>query len=530
MTLKPAKCKFAHTQVNYLGHIISAKGIEPDPAKIDAVKNFPVPKDAKSLQRFLGLASYYRRFVYNFSMKAAPLFNLLHKDTKFIWSKTQQKAFEELKNNLVSTPILAFPNFNKPFKVITDASNTGIGAVLAQDNEEHENVIAYASRILSPAERNYATIERECLAIVWGIAQFRPYLYGQQFTVVTDHNPLTYLQNTKNASQRLTRWALKLQEYDFIIKYKPGRKNKNADALSRIFEPNATLNSLLLTSGNTQKDETTEFVISIDRITLNDFQEAQQRDPDTIRLMARIGNSFGEFVEQVGILYRCISKNGHSFKQLVVSASLRDQIMMACHDYPLSGHLGYHQILDRICYCFYWPGMTRHVRFWVNSCQDCATKKQVIKNQGTLHPIPIDEPFKIVNVDIVGPLPKTQNGNTYILVFSDYLTKWTEAFPLSNIDSATVAQLLVEQVICRHGAPIKLLSDRGSSFLSALIYDVYAMLNISKVTTTAYHPQTDGLVEQFNKTLIEMLSMFTSTHQDDWNTWIPYVLFAYCTF
>ncbi|CAK9812938.1 Retrovirus-related Pol polyprotein from transposon 17.6 [Anthophora plagiata] len=233
LQLQPEKCQFLRKEVCYLGHIIGAHGVRPDPGKILAVKNFPVPKTEKNVKQFLGLAGYYRRFIPNFSRIAKPLTRLLKKDEPFQWTERQHEAFEILRDELCKEPVLQYPDFNKPFLLTTDASDFAIGGILSQGSVGKDKPIAYASRVLNSAELNYPTIQKELLAIVYCIQHFRPYLYGKKFTLVTDHKPLTWLHSVEDPTSRLMRWRLKLAEYEYDILYKAGKANVNADALSR---------------------------------------------------------------------------------------------------------------------------------------------------------------------------------------------------------------------------------------------------------------------------------------------------------
>jgi hypothetical protein len=233
--------------------VISEHGVSPDPEKIRVVQQTATPKNIAELQTFLGLANYYRRFVRRFADIAEPLHRLMKKGTPFVWNEASTIAFNKIKEALTSAPLLAFSHFDKPFVVYTDASNVGIGATLAQHIDGSEHVTAYTSRTLNTPERNYSTTERECLAVVEAVKQFRPYLYGRHFTIVVDHHSLRWLMNIKEPSSRLTRWSLRLQEYDFEIFYRPGSKHTNADALSRppiVSSPNTSSTVLLVDPGS----------------------------------------------------------------------------------------------------------------------------------------------------------------------------------------------------------------------------------------------------------------------------------------
>ena len=232
--VKTSKCKIACDELMFLGYKISDKGISIDNSRTDSLKNYPIPTKAKHVKQFLGMAGFYRHFIKNFADIVEPLNHLTRKHTKFFWSDDCNKAFYMIIKLLSDKPILAYPNFNEEFFLATDASKIGIGAVLGQkDSNNNEHPIYFASRALNQAERNYSTIERELLAIVYSVDKFRYYLYGKKFTIITDHNPLVYLKNITLSSERLTRWRLKLAEYDFDVVYRKGTLNANADAMSR---------------------------------------------------------------------------------------------------------------------------------------------------------------------------------------------------------------------------------------------------------------------------------------------------------
>jgi hypothetical protein len=233
------KCHFCKREISFLGHLVNEEGIKPDPTKVDKVKNFPIPTNTTELRGFIGLASYYRRFVQDFATIVEPMNRLLRKDIPFIWNEACGKAFEFLKEKLTTAPILIYPDFSKPFILHTDASYQGLGAVLAQEDAEgHEHVVAYASRSLVGAEYNYAATEIECLASVWAMKYFRPYIYMGEFTLVTDHSALQWMMNNPTPSKRMTRWILTISDYPFKVCFRKGKKHQNADALSRLSQPN----------------------------------------------------------------------------------------------------------------------------------------------------------------------------------------------------------------------------------------------------------------------------------------------------
>ena len=234
LKLKLEKCEFLRKEVNYMGHVISENGVLLDPAKTKIIEEYPSPQNAKQLRSFLGLMSYYRKFVPNFSRIAAPLHKLLKIDAVYEWTAEHEQVFQTLKGKLITPPVLKYPDFHQSFILTTDASGEGLGVVLSQGKVGQDLHVAFASRTLNRAEKNYSMTEKELLAIVWGMRYFRPYLYGRTFTVVADHKPLTWIMIIKDPGSRLLRWRIRLEEYDYEVVYRKGALNTNADALSRI--------------------------------------------------------------------------------------------------------------------------------------------------------------------------------------------------------------------------------------------------------------------------------------------------------
>ncbi|GFX01701.1 transposon Tf2-9 polyprotein [Trichonephila clavipes] len=473
LKLNSKKCLFAAQEVKILGHLVSSNGVRPDPDKIKAVRNFPTPKNIHDIRSFLGLCSYFRRFIKGFCYLAEPLQSLLKSGVEFHWGPEEVEAFNSLKKALTSDPVLGMYDERASTEIHTDASGYGIGAVLVQIQNNVEKVIAYASRTLTKAEKNYSTTERECLAIVWATNKFRPYIFGKHFTVVTDHHSLCWLMNLKDPSGRLARWALRLQEHDFDVKYKTGKKHSDADALSR----------------NPVEEET-----------------------------------------ETSDKFLAVTTNGKLWLP-VIPKHLRADILRHFHDAPTAGHLGFAKTYDRIRKRFYWPGMYRNVVRYVMHCRECQRRKSVPQRPpGRLVPIPpAIAPFHRIGIDLLGRFPKSAHGNKWIIVCTDYSTRYaiTKALPTAEVDE--IAKFLLEEIVLRHGAPRVIITDRGAVFRSRLVSSLVDLCNIDHRFTTAYHPQTNGLTERFNKTLADMLSMYVDVEQKNWDEILPFVTFAYNT-
>ena len=526
LKLKPSKCSLCRRTVNFLGHKISSEGISPSEEKISAVTKWPVPSNLEEVKSFLGFASFYRSYVPGFADIAEPLHRLTRKKVEFQWDTACEEAFHSLKECLVRRPVMAHPDFDLPFILTTDASSRGLGAVLSQRQDGLEKPIAYASRSLTAAEKNYSTTERECLACVWATEHFKYYLAGAEFTLQTDHNPLVYLRGIKEPQGRLARWILKLEQYQYNMIYKSGKDIPHADGLSR----------------NVSSVAMVQLPFEFD---LNGWKEAQTQDPviQKVRMYMGLGKSpQRDESREVRDYFRkkdaCLVDDGVLFiegrykqrttKQLVAPKALITRILEKAHDE--GGHLGEDRTLEIIRQKFYWASMFRDVKQWCNSCRVCQQRKHPKERARAplQYPPVAGRPGQMISLDFIGPLPETDSGKRHILVITDMYSKFAEAIPLPDQTAETTAGALWKEYFCRQGLPDVLHSDQGRNFESAVIQQLCKLLNIRKTRTSPYHPSGNGQCERYNKTLIEMISMqLERDDQTDWDQWIPMMLFAY---
>ncbi|UYV81543.1 hypothetical protein LAZ67_20001490, partial [Cordylochernes scorpioides] len=517
LRLNGKKCRFGFEEIEILGHVTSKHGIKPADHNVKAIRDFPRPSKTKEIQSFIGLCSYYRKFIKNFSRIADPLFKLTRKDSPFIWSESQEEAFITLKSLLTNPPILSHFDPEAPTQIHTDASNIGLGATLVQTINGQEKVISYISRSLSKPERNYSTTEKECLALVWSMSKLRPYLYGRRFKVMTDHHALCWLRNLRDPTGRLARWALKIQEYDFEIIYKSGKKHLDADGLSRGPLPEA------------------DFDDNYDSLFFNPVIEDSDEYIENIKRC--LGDTEGKrsivenFKEENGCLYKRNPRPEGRAWLLVVPRVRRRDILKEYHNHMICGHLGVTRTMHRLKDKYFWPSMLKDVVEYVRTCHLCQSRKG--SNQlpaGLLHPIPAaNYPFERVGIDFLGPLPSTKNRKKWMIVLTDYYTKYAETKAVIDATAREVAKFLTENVILKHGAPRYLISDRGSQFTSNLVKEITKICQIQHCFTTSYHPQTNRLTERLNRTLINMISMYVNVDQRNWDEILPFITHAYNT-
>ena len=526
LKLKPEKCNLFRRSVKFLGHVISEDGIQPDSDKLKSVRTWPVPKAKEEVQSFLGFVSYYRRYVQNFASLAEPLIALTRKHAKFRWDADCEEAFRKLIDVLIDYPILAYPDFTQPFVLTTDASATGLGAVLSQGQGRHESVIAFASRTLTKAERNYSATERECLGVIWATEYFEYYLLGAPFIIYTDHDPLTYLRSVSQPHGRLARWMLKLEQFEYQIRHKPGKSISHADGLSR--------QSVQVTAVSLPQEWSIE-----------EFRDAQSKDKVLRRvkyfcalqkqpsiteepIVKEYCRKMDHLEDREGVLMIKYCSKGERREQLVVPESLIPSVLEKLHD--KAGHFGSEKTLLKVRQHFFWTSMFKDVAAWCRTCKECQLRKHPsIAARAPLQYMPVaSEPGQLLCMDFVGPLPETPKGNKHMLVVTDAFTKYSEVIPLPNQTAEVTADALIQECFSRQGVPAILHSDQGKNFESEVIQHLCRRLGIEKTRTSGYHPAGNGGVERYNKTLVERLSlMLQREDQTDWERQIPQALFDY---
>lgn len=548
LKFSPKKCNLFRKEVSFLGHIISGKGVAVDPEKTRAVSEWPVPKDQHELRSFLGLCTYYRRYVLGFANIAKPLTRLTEKDQKFVWDESCMNAFEQLKEALVSAPILAYPLAEGKFILDTDASNFGIGGVLSQIQQGQEKVIGYFSKTLSKPERNYCVTRKELLAVVKSAEHFYKYLYGRKFLLRTDHAALQWLLRFKNPEGQMARWIERLQEYNFDTEHRAGGQHRNADALSRrpcipeckhcsrAEEKTANLCRTTATAPEWSDEELIADQEADPELGLIKRWKAADEKPvwqEVSRFSPSIKSYWAQWesiVIEDGVLKRAVeSEDGKDRRlQLLVPKKRVPEVLRQLHSEVSGGHLGVNRTMERLRQRFYWVKCKEDVKDWCRKCEVCASSNgPQPRRKAPMRQYNVGSPFERIAIDIAGPFPTSDQGNKYILVAMDYFTKWAEAYALPNQEATTVADVLIKEFISRFGVPRELHSDQGRNFESEIFQRMCEVLGIHKTRTTALHPQSDGMVERMNRTMGKYLSKVVSDHQRDWDQYIPLFLLAY---
>jgi transposase InsO family protein len=527
--IQPEKCEFLAERVEFLGHFISADGIEMDPKKVQTIVDWPPLRNRQEVMSFLGLANYYRRFVPAFSAIAKPISDLLSKKTTWQWGQSQEDAFQKLKTAITTAPVLRLPEPELRFTVTTDASDTAVGAVLTQQfsNTKFDHPIAYHSRKLKPAEINYPTWAKELLAIVDALRTWRPYLDGQKFTIVTDHQALIHFNNQPKISRHQARWLELMQEFDYDLVYKSGTTNRVADPLSRRpYELNLVVEIKL------KDDIKTKFQqgYKSDKELSPLFTALQEKEKENKPLPKSLLPKIKHYKLHDELLFFC--PLGTEFRRVVVPQydNLRNTILHDYHDVSTAGHLGIDKTYEAIQREYYWKNMSRDIRRYVVTCDVCQRNKpRQHSDYGLLQPLPIPtRNWEQISMDFIVQLPESSSGYDAIMVCIDRLSKMMHCIPLhTNATAEDVSKLYMAHIFRLHGLPKVIVSDRDAKFVGHFWKAFHKILGTKLNMSTAYHPQTDGQTERANRTLEQMLRNFVNYQQDNWDELLPLVEFGY---
>lgn len=586
LKLKPEKCHLLQPEVQYLGHSVSSKGVAVDPAKVKVVQDWPEPASVRDVRAFLGFTGFFRRFIQGYASIAGPLFQYLRGEKKqkgkqgdksITLNEAGRASFHRLKTCLTTAPVLAYADFTRPFRVETDASTKGLGALLLQhDDEGRPRVIAYASRILRPAERSgrYSSFKLELLAVKWAVTEvFRDYLLGNRCVIVTDHHPLLFV-NKANLGCTEMRWMQCLSAYDYEMVYRPGRDNQAPDALSRQVQDTGADTTCIQTPPVEVSSFTVQaclgchtpgielppaFVHCIEACKIGGIRclpgyptehlkSLQQDDPvvgqvahfvqrgrkpdrDEREKLGREVLSVLRDWDRLSIMGRLLYRKAISpsdqqeFQQLVLPRVLWSEVLQKFHDD--AGHFGPKRTWRLLWRQFYWRGMETFTREWCSRCQRCAiSKPPVHQTKPPFASLSASAPMEVLAMDFT-VLEKSKDGFDNVLIVTDVFTKYAWAIPTKDQLASTVAKALVKHVFLPFGCPLRLHSDCGRNFESCLVKELCDMYGIHKGRTSPYHPAGNGQCERFNRTLHNMLAALPEVKKLRWTEYLPALIFAY---
>lgn len=495
LTISPKKCKFLQTSITYLGHTISESGMTPAKENLHNIQDFPRPTTARKVKRFIGVCNYFRKYIPRFSELIKPLTDLTRSNIKFKWSPEAENAFINLKQKLLSQPILRHPDFNKEFFLVTDASTCSLSAILCQKYFDILHPIAYFSKKLKNNEARWATLDLELYAIVSGVQYFKQYLYGRKFTILSDHKSLSYFLKLDSPAGRVSRWLLKLSEYTFDFQHIPGKNNILADYFSR--ENFETVNT-----------------INVDIPDITHVKQEQRKDNTLIKIIDSLEGrninctkGYDMYYLENDILMHLAKPDEASpqqtfIQQLVIPESLKAQILFAFH----TPHYAFQKQYKNMRQKYFWPNMYSDVKNYTGSCTDCLERKGFLQTHAPLQRVPIPHrPMERLSLDIIGPLPPSQLNHRFILCIIDNFTRYAQFYPIREQTADSIAEKLLD-FIAVHGVPKSILTDQGTNFMSNVMKKLAEKFNIKQLRTTPYRPSTNSINERTHKSLIDCLA------------------------
>jgi dUTPase len=545
LRLNAKKTFLFQLELEFLGHRVSEGGIGMIPSYVQKIVNWPRPQTGREMMTVLGFFSYYRSYVSNFASYTREM-NAQRLEKRITWTAQMAAKFDALKQAFQEAPIRAYPDYEsrQPFRLTTDWSGGGLGAILSQIQAGRERLIGAASRKTTKYESNYPSYKGELSAIILGLRKYKHILLYKPFQIYTDSSALKHLVTMKEPTGIMARWLEEVQQYEFTVFHKPGKLNLNADALSRASHLDAPtpeeeqegrqyvgavvpiLDRFTIKSEQL-KDQTLQEVARWEKEGLPSTEDMRGADLPLHRYK-QVFASLKKTVDGIWFFpYRLNHPTAEKVERLLVPLNLQDAVFRQLHHHKTAGHFGGTATVARGITRFYWPNMAGDLRKWVALCNDCITKSQRTNPKGnTYHPRRSGYPFQRVYVDLVGPMPETGSGNKYILTCEDSYTRWCGAFPIPNKEASTVARNLVERWVCMWGCPYSIFSDSGGEFTGLVFKEAMDILKIQRSRAPAYNPSSN-VVERFHRTLNQMLRIYMDRDSTEWAAHLPTALFAY---
>lgn len=527
MQLRLDKCKFGYAEGEFVGHVVSGKGFKPLQCHVSAIAEYPRPSCKKELQRFLGLVNFYRHFIPDMAQTAEPLYRLTRQGQGWHWTPECEQSFETLRQSLKSRPLLAYPQWDKPFWVEVDASSISVGGVLTQESDDGERKpLAFFSSGLTSAQRNYSASEIECWALLAATRKWKKYLRAAvRIVLVTDHNPLVWLKNQRDPRHKFARWIMELESFNYEIVYRRGSRNTVPDSLSRVYSP----------VDDAINDEEEQFERHVYRISCSDdtaqrIRTEQRSDPVTSlavsQLIAngRIDRGRYRNYRGMGLVDGTLVKGD----RIVVPTSMQREVAQLDHN---RHHLGTEKTMQSLKECFFWVGLEQTVRSVCAECVVCGQNKRSFQPEVHLQPVDIGDlkPRRAVAMDI-GTLPWSDSGFRYFLVVADMFTRYAEFIPLRDQTAESVKNAFLTEWVFRHGAPQILVTDQARNMDGEVIRSFCEEFGIEKRRSSPYHPEGNGLAErcvQSAKQLLRCMLTEREMHSTEWPSLMKEVGFIF---
>lgn len=509
LTLDPAKLQLCKKEITYLGFTLNANGYSPSEQNISKVLKFPIPKNVKEIQMFLGMTNYFRHLIFDYAKLIAPIVKLTRKNTPFVWSSECQEAFLKLQETILLKPTLKNIDFDKEMYLVTDASKISMCGILLQKQDNNYYPIEFFSRTLTPAESRYPSIRRELLAIFASVRHFHEYLYGKKFTILTDAKALTYHIHLDKQPDIVARWLLYLQQFEYLTEHIPGFKNP-ADFLSRVGHDSqqiintnvnaAHINNIHLFQNNTD-------------LSPQNICSQQQQDMEIMNLINKVKNKDKQasklfFIDnETNLLMKKHAKRNKksrytSLKRIVLPKALANEVIKIAH----APHFGVKKTYDFINEKYYWKKMFFDIKNFVNSCPNCMqSKPKPVLTKTTMISKANYAPGEFISMDIVGKLPRSLDGKFYILTIIDHYSRYLDTFSLTNFTSSTIIKCL-EIYFSRFGIPKIILTDNHKNFNSEEIKQFFKVHNIKQRNSSIYYPQSNAVVERVHRILKESIT------------------------
>lgn len=504
LKLNIEKCQFFQKNIEYLGYIINEKGIEINQNRLDEIKNYPRPKNLRTLRGFLGILNYYKKFIPNLSNQQIPLIELLRKGVRWKWDTTREQAFQNLKTSFHKNLTLYSPDYGKAFILRTDASDYGISGELVQIQNEIEVPICFVSRILKGYETRYSVPEKEMIALCYSVDKLKYYLTNNEFIVETDHAALQYLMNNRFTNNRIYRWSLLLQEYQFKIRHIPGVTNITADALSRINE------------NQTVKPNT--FLVAVNKFRNLEglYSEQEVRESQN-----RLGNikekldkqNYRGYMMKKGLIVKMFEEQ----EVYVIDERLSMKVINDLHE--RFGHCGIRKTWKIFRENFYAKNDITIAKICINNCELCLMGKYKNHvNQNTIESIIVKKPLEIIAIDFISNLVSSTNKNRHIFVILDIFTKFIKLYPCKNCNTNNVI-IFINEYYKEIGRPNKILCDNATYFDNIRFRNFCNENNIKLNFTSIRHPNGNP-VERYNQEVIKILRLYVHEKHNQWEEYL----------